>query len=174
MITNLNAVVQGKEAKGFEPLPAGVYDAVVDTIKPWVAKEFKDALINDRDEEGFVIRDENNKTVKVKADFTAYSSDIVLKITSGDYEGRLIFANITTHPDVSFLLDQFIYATVNSCVLAELPEKALGLPVRVNVGVREYVKTVTDPNTALDKEEKRVTNQVKGFYKTNITNDLGI
>lgn len=173
-ILDLNSKVVGKQSKSFEPIPVGVYEAVVETIEPWQPKEFVNAKINKKDESGLVVRDDNGKIEKVDADFTAYSADLRLKITSGDYEGRLVFANLTTHPDVSFLLDQFIYATVTSCVLAELQDKALGKPLKVNVGIKEYPKTYVDPNTAIEKTEMKTKNYVKGFYKSNIVQDLGI
>lgn len=171
---DLNSKVEGKETKNFEPIPAGVYEAVVANIEPWEAKEFIDVKINKKDESGLVVRDENGNIEKVDASFTAYSANLRLKIVSGDYEGRIIFANLTTHPDVRFLLDQFVYATVTSCVLADLQEKSIDKPLKINVGIKEYPKKYVDPNTAIEKTEIKTKNYVKGFYKTALVQDLGI
>lgn len=173
-ILDLNSKVVGKEVKNYEPITAGVYDATVEEIGSWKAKEFVDALINKKGDDGLVVKDESGKIEKVKETFTAYSADIKLKIVGGDFDGRYVFANVTTHPDVIFLLDQFIFATVGTCVLSDLQEKAIGANIRVNVGIKEYPKTTVDPNTALETVTMKTKNYVRGFYKSNIVNDLGI
>jgi len=168
MIIGLNNVVEGKETvqKAYTPLPEGKYKVSVEVIKDWVGKDFKDVDINQRDADGKIVKDDDGKNVKVKATFTAYSADITLSVTDGEFKGRKIFANVTTHPDVLFLLEGFLYAVgKSSIVLSALQKECINKNLEVEVYNRSYTKTVTDPSTGLDKDVEFTKTAVRNFFK---------
>ena len=65
-------------------------------------------LITRRDERGFAIKDEKGKVIKDKVDnLEWYQCNVRFKIIEGDYANRIVFSNLTTHPDALFMTQGF-------------------------------------------------------------------
>ena len=178
MINGLNSIVKGKENVQikYTPLPDGKYHVYVEEIKPWVAKDFVGVDINQRDSDGRIVKGDDGKPTKVKATFTAYSADMTLTILDGEFTGRKIFANVTTHPDVLFLLEGFLYAvSMPEITLSDLQVKCKGERLIVDTYNREYVKTKANPLTGIDEQIVSNKTAVRSFLKPELMDaDSGI
>jgi len=174
MIDGLKSIVKGKENPQikFTPLPDGEYKVRVEEIKDWVAKDFVDAEINQRDTDGKIVKDDTGKNVKIKASFKAYSADITFMILEGDFAGRKIFANVTTHPDVLFLLEGFLYAVGKTeIMLQDLQKECLGKILGVDIFNRKYTRTKANPLTGIDETIESTKTAVRSFLKLELTED---
>ena len=180
----LDSVVTGKEmeVKSYDILPEGRYIVIVDKIDDWKGKDFDKVEINKRDSDGKVVKDDNGKNVKEKASFKAYSADIKLKVVSGEHEGRIIFTNITTHPDVLFLLEGFLYANNKSDILLNKVQKeCVGNILEVEVYHKKWDRVKANPQTGVDETLESVKLAVRNFFKSDFVlsevseeEDLGI
>lgn len=176
----LDSVVKGREnqQKGFEPLPDGKYVVEVEKIEDWKAQEFKDAEINVRDADGKIVKGADGKNMKVKADFTAYSANITFTVIDGEFTGRKIFGNVTTHPDVLFLLEGFLFAVnKKEIVLTDLQKECINKRLIVEVYTRETTRTKADPHTGMDVTITAKKNAVRNFLKLDLVgteDDLGL
>lgn len=181
MVLDLNSEVTVTSAPNrFEQIPAGRYECVVSKVGEWEAKDFANVAVNLRDDSGKILKDDNGDRVTEKMDFTAYSANVVLDIVDGDFYGRKIFTNVTTHPNVLFLLEGFIYAIKadKGLRLTDLADSAVGKRVAVDVYHRTYEKRVVDPDTAKETKVPVVSVSVKSFmrpkdvdYDTYLEND---
>lgn len=165
---DLNAKVKGRKQSGggFEPLPKGEYDVIVDTIKPW-KKLVKDSYVNTYDEDGELIRNENDKPVKefVK-NLEFYVADVTLKVLSGDFKNRLIFTSITTHPSASFITEGFLYALDrDEIAYADIQTECKGDALSVLVDIDIYEKKITDPDSGIEEIKEIPKNIVTRYIR---------
>lgn len=179
---NLNDKVEAKanekKTGKLDPIPVGVYMVKVDKIDPW--KEIvKDIMVNVVDDRGRLVRDENGQIVKeLQRDVKFYTADVQLSITEGDFAGRKIFTNLTTHPNALFITQNFLYAIRAEIMrYADIPEKCIGATLSVETVNEERTRNTIDPVTGLEAQMPTVYSKVKTFIRPPLQeteNDSGI
>ena len=160
--------------KSYEPIPAGAYEVEVLEVEPWQSR-IKDIYINLRGEDGRLLRDENGQTVReLHKGVEYYTANVKLKVVEGEHEGRWLFTSITTHPNASFITENFLYAIGQQELTAsKIQDVASGSRLRVDVTIEKYDRKVTDQDTGLEKTEAKTKNEVKTFKKS-VFEDYGI
>lgn len=149
MITDLDQEVVGEEQQSmdFELLPKGSYFVKVVEIEPWEKKTLKNVTL----------KPSNEKVASVDI----FNANVKLEIIDGEYKGRWLFDNLTTHPNMPWVVRGFIFATGNEkWKLSEI--KGLeGSIMKVSVKIDSYEKKVTDKDTGVEtsitKERNAVT-----------------
>jgi hypothetical protein len=161
--------------RSYEPMPEGTYPVRVLEITPW-EKQVKDINVIVRDEKGKIAKDEEGNSVrKLTKNVEYYNTNVTLEITGGDYENRRLWTNLTTHPNASFITDNFLYAIgAKEMVASDIPTKAIGKTLDVVVEISSYERKITDPDTGLERTETRTKNEVKSFRKPSKLDDTDL
>lgn len=179
--TSLNKKYTAKEsvAMDYSPIPDGLYRAKVKEVSPW-KKETKTIKVIQRDENGNALKDEkgNNITDTVQ-NCEFYNCSVRMEITEGQYSGRLVFHNLSTHPNMPFSIPAFLYGLgVSELAAGEIQDNVPGKECMIDVITETYTKTVQNKETGLDEEQERQINKVKNFKQLpdqdTEMNDLGI
>ena len=170
--TSLNKKYTAKEGGNidFSPIPDGVYLARVKEVTPWTAKT-QNIKVTKRDEDGKAILDDNGEPVKeLVPNCTFYNCNVKMEIIGGAYDGRLVFHNLTTHPNAPFNIPNFLYGIgLQEISASEIQEQTKGLECNIDVYTDKYEKTVQDKETGLDKIEEKFINRIKSFKRTTNT-----
>lgn len=158
--------VQGKEQKSYDDLPVGRYTVSVKEIGDWEIKSIKNANIIVRDEDGSMAKDEKGKVKKEIVPLLEYAtSKVKLEVVDGEHAGRLIFTNLSTHPDALFVMEGFLFAIDKSEVsLGDVKKECEGEMLDVELNYRTYEKPITDQATGLTITESKKVQDVKKFY----------
>jgi hypothetical protein len=166
---------QQETKRSYEPIPAGTYNVRVLEIAPW-EKQVKDIYINERDEKNRLVKDSDGNTVRsLVKNVEYYNANVTFEITSGEFANRRLWSNLTTHPNATFITDNFLYAIgAKEMVASEIPTKAVGKTLDVVVEISSYKRTVTDPDTGLETSETRTRNEVKSFRKPSQADDTDL
>ena len=161
--------------RSYEPIPEGIYTVSVLEINPW-EKQVKDIYVNQRDDKGKLIKDKDGNNVKeLMKKVEYYNSLMTLEVTHGNHVGRRLFTNLTTHPNASFITDNFLYAIgAKEMVASEIPTKAVGKTLDVVVEISQYEKKVTDPDTGIETTETRSKNEVRSFRRPSKLDDTDL
>ena len=161
--------------RSYEPIPEGTYTVRVLEITPW-GKQVKDINVIVRDDKGKVVKDEQGNSVrKPVKNVEYYNANVTFEITSGNFEGRRLWSNLTTHPNASFITDNFLYAIgAKEMVASDIPTKALEKTLDVVVEISSYEKKVTDPDTGLERTETRTKNEVRSFRRPSKIDDTDL
>lgn len=179
--TSLNKRYVAKEgvSMDYSPIPDGLYKARVKEVSPW-KKETKTIKVIQRDENGNALKDEkgNNITVTVQ-NCEFYNCSVRMEITEGQYSGRLIFHNLSTHPNMPFSIPAFLYGlSVSELAAGEIQDNVPGKECLIDVITETYTKTVQNKETGLDEEQEKQINKVKNFKQLPDQdieiNDMGI
>lgn len=158
--------VQGKEQKSYDDLPVGRYTVKVKEIGDWEIKSVKNANIIVRDEDGAMAKDEKGKVKKEIVPLLEYAtSKVKLEVVEGEHTGRLIFTNLSTHPDALFVMEGFLFAIDKSEIaLGNVKQECEGEMLDVELNYRTYEKPTTDQATGLTTVESKKVQDVKKFY----------
>lgn len=158
--------VQGKEQKSYDDLPVGRYTVKVKEIGDWEIKSVKNANIIVRDEDGEMEKDEKGIVKKEIVPILEYAtSKVKLEVVEGEHTGRLIFTNLSTHPDALFVMEGFLFAIDKSEVaLGDVKKECEGEMLDVELNYRTYEKPTTDQATGLTNVESKKVQDVKKFY----------
>lgn len=169
MIDQLNQKVNGTEQKSTEYiiLPTGEYDVEVVRIDNWKPVTKKNVMVNQRGEDGKLLRDSNSKIVRKKeAELTFYTCDVRLKVVNGDHKGRLVFTSLTTHPNAVFITQGFLFAIgEDEMTFGEIPTKCVERLLSVDVYKEDYTTTKSNPDTGMDETITKPKNRVKRFIR---------
>ena len=174
-----------KASKGFDndfsPIPEGEYLVKIKEVSPW-KEDKKNIKVILRDEEGRALKDEKGENItELVKDCKLYNCNIKLEVVEGDYAGRLLFHNLTTHPNMPFSIPNFLYGIG----LDELPageiNKTVGYQCIAKVVIDSYDKTVVNKETGLEETVEKLKNAIKSFKPAEVENndldkdaDLGI
>lgn len=182
--TSLNKkyVAREGQALDFSPIPDGEYTLRVKEVSPWkpVTKNIK---VIQRDEVGNALTDEKgDKVTELVNNCTFYNCNVKLEVVGGAYDKRLIFHNLSTHPNMPFNIPAFLYGLgMKELAASEIQEKTIGKLCLGNVFTDSYEKTVQNKDTGLDEKEVKYINRVKSFKQipatipnNDINEDLGI
>lgn len=181
--TSLNKRYVAKEGVNidYSPIPDGEYTARVKEVGKWepVTKTIK---VIQRDEDGRAIKDEkgNNVTETIQ-NCTFYNCNVKMEIVGGAYDGRIVFHNLSTHPNMPFAIPAFLYGIgLQELAAADIQEKTVGRLCLVDVYTDSYEKKVQNKDTGLDDVETKYINRIKNFKQlpseqpNNDADDLGI
>lgn len=163
----------------FDPIPDGDYTLRVKEIDPWKSNT-KSIQVIQRDENGNAIKDENGKNVTEKVDnCTFYNCNVKFEIVDdGEFKGRLIFHNLTTHPNMSWSIDNFLYAVgIEELSAGQIQSACVGKVCEGSVYTDTYEKTVQNKETGIDEIVERKINKVKSLkplkiQDTNVSENL--
>ena len=172
--TGLDKKYEAKESTvmDFETLPEGKYLVKVKEISNW-KESIKDIKVILKDDSGVTILDENGdkKTEFVKG-CKFYNSLIKFEVVGVKYDGRLLFYNLTTHPNMSFSISAFLYAVGESNLVAsDIPSKCIGKICEAVVVKGTYKKRIEDKETGIVTEEDKEKNEIKYLNKLPDTNN---
>lgn len=169
----------------YDPLPDGDYKLKVKEIEPWKLSK-KDVKVIMRDENGNALKDEkgNNLTEMVK-DCEFYNCNIKFVVVGGEFDGRMIFHNLTTHPNMSWSIDNFLYAVgIEELSASHIQSVCVGRECDATIYTDTYKKKVQNKETGIDEIQLKEVNRIKSLrplkneetsVAINLTNiDLGI
>ena len=89
----------------YEPLPDGDYKVKVVEIEPW-KESVKTIQVIKREENGQPIKDEKGKNVtETVNNCVFYNCRVKFEVVEGEYKGRFIFHNLTTHPNMDWRVE---------------------------------------------------------------------
>lgn len=175
MIRGLNdevTAVKGVEKSGFPPLPKGNYVVKLKSVGDWKTKHFDRLEANVYDDKYQQVKDANGKPVtELLKDFDIYNTQLCFTVVSPEeYAGRLLFTNITTHPNMPWIVPNFLHAMgVPKLRLSALPTLVGGVcSVYVIVKVD---KVPSKDEDGLDVETEYIKNEIKGFKAVEVTED---
>lgn len=156
---NLDTVIKPEKSEVVDysiPVPEGNYICKVLEIKPWKAKT--------------LVKVVNPKTQEVSADVTVYNATAVLEIIEGEHKGRRLFYNLTTHPNMPWVIPNFLYATrTDQCSLNELTTACVGgtLEASVKIEEREIIREDRETGIPIPRMEKL--NSVRSVKQPSVT-----
>ena len=166
--TSLNKKYTAKEGGSldFSPIPDGIYKARVKEVTPWEAKTQNIKVIQ-RDENGkALLDDKGDKVTEVVPNCTFYNCNVKMEIIGGAYDGRMVFHNLSTHPNMPFNIPNFLYGIgLQEIAASEIQEKTKGLICDIDVYTDSYDKTIQNKDTGLDETQKKYINRIKSFKK---------
>ena len=157
-------VASSKGAMNYDPIPDGEYTLRVKEVDPW--KETKKTIqVIQRDEDGNVLKDENGKNItETVKDCVFYNCNVKFEVVGGEHNGRLIFHNLTTHPNMSWSIDNFLYAIgINELAASQIQNTVKGAMCSGNVYTDKYTRTVQNKETGIDEEVERKVNKIKSL-----------
>lgn len=142
----------------------GDYTVTVDTIDAWTPHT-KDIMVNKTDERGRMVKDATGKPVKeLVKNYTFYTADVKLTVNGGDFDGATLYTSLTTHPNASFITENFARATkLIGVALKDIVTKAVDATLTVTVKHDTYDKVVTDPDTGLETVETKQKAKIIAF-----------
>ena len=142
----------------------GDYAVTVAEIADW-KPHTKDIMVNVVDTRNRIVRDDAGKPKKeLSKGYTFYTADVVLEINGGDFDGAKLYTSLTTHPNASFITENFVRAVgLTGVALKDVISKALDKTLVVTVKHENYDKTTTDPDTGLETVEVKQKAKVIAF-----------
>lgn len=167
--TSLNKKYSAKDARNndFSPIPEGTkVIARVKEVGDWKPTT-KTIKVIQKDENGNALLDEKgNKITETVPNCEFYNCDVKMEVVGGDYDGRLVYHNLTTHPNMQFTVPNFMKGIgLEEATASELKEKAVGRLSEIEVTIETYEKTVQNKETGLDEVQERQVNKIKSFKK---------
>ena len=169
----------------YDPIPDGDYRLKVKEIDPW-KKSTKDVKVIMRDENGNALKDEkgNNLTELVK-NCEFYNCNVKFVVVGGEFDGRMIFHNLTTHPNMSWSIDNFLYAVgIEELSASQIQSVCVGRECDGTIYTDTYEKKVQNKETGIDEIQLKEVNRIKSLrplkieetsVELNLTDiDLGI
>lgn len=147
MIRNLDDVVEGVEAVGgsgdFTPVPKGTYNLELTAVKAWEPKVLKNVVVFEFDDKYQKVKNASGDDVKEKVkELTIYNTNLTFKIVDGDYAGRLIFANLSTHPNIPWMIPNLIHALGKPKLKLSQLNTLIGTHCMGVVDLTTYEKTI--------------------------------
>jgi hypothetical protein len=158
------------DKKEYAPLPEGIYNVeVVEVATEWKPHSKPVEYINARDSKGNLLKDDNGKLIKdTVSNYTFHTLDITLKITDGENKGRNVFGSLTTHDNVLFLTEGFLYAVgvdeltnINDIFNADL----VGKKLKVETVNQTYTKDIPDKDTGISNPVEKTRTRIKKYLK---------
>ena len=156
---DLHTTVKAKESDQVDyskPIPSGTYAVKIKEIKPWKNKLYPTIS--------------RKATGEVLNNITVYYTSVVLEVVSNDsHNGRLLFYNLTTHPNVPWIIPSFLYALgINEMALSEFQTGCVNKYASAEVTITNKVKTTTDKDTGFETTNVVLQNEVKKLIENEI------
>lgn len=161
----------------YDPLPDGDYRIRVKEIDPWKMSK-KNIKVILRDENGNALKDEKGENLtEMVNDCEFYNCNVKFEVVGGEFNGRTIFHNLTTHPNMSWSIDNFLYALgIEELSASQLQKECIGLECDATIFTDTYNKTVQNKETGIDEIVERKINRVKSLrpLKNLETNNVSV
>jgi hypothetical protein len=161
--------------KDLAPLPEGTYTVAIEELKEWKKNTKAIEQINAKDSKGNLLKDDDGKIVKDSVpNYTFYTLDMKMKVVEGEHKGRVIYGSLTTHDNVLFLTEGFLYAMgideLNN--IDDIYNKNLiGRQLKVETQNQPYTKTVEDKDSGTTTEVEKIRIRIKKYIKSNIVKE---
>lgn len=148
----------------FDPIPEGDYRLKVKEIDPWKST-IKTIKVNKRDENGNVLKNEKDENItETVPNCEFYNCTAKLEVVGGEHNGRIIFHNLTTHPNMDWNIPNFLYALgVPELSAAQIQTYCKGLECEGHVYIDSYNNIVQNKETGIDEEVKKQVNRIKSL-----------
>jgi hypothetical protein len=168
----------------YDPVPDGEYTLRVKEVDPW-KKTTRTIQVIQRDEKGNALKDDKGKNItETVNNCEFYNCNVRFEIVGGEYDGRLIFHNLTTHPNMSWSIPNFLYALgLKELAASQIQTECIGKECIGNVYTDTYEKKQQNKDTGIDETVERKINRIKSFKpletpntdsEETIINNLGI
>lgn len=161
----------------FSPIPEGEYNVRIKEVSPWTETK-KTIKVILRDEDGKALKnDKGENLTELVKDCVYYNCNVKLEVVGGEYDGRLIFHNLSTHPNMPFSIPNFLYGIGMDELTAAEVNKTVGTECIAKVVIDSYDKKVVNKDTGLEETVQRTKNAVKSFKPIaddELDADLGI
>jgi ribosomal protein S28E/S33 len=163
------------ELRQSTPLPEGTYTVQIVELGEWQSKVKAVGMINAKDSKGNLLRDDNNGIVKDQVkNYEFFTLEIKMKVVEGEHEGRTIYGSLTTHDNVLFLTENFLYAmgiselnNINDLFKHNLVGKRL----KVETQNQTYTKAVMNNDTGMSTDVEKIKIRIKKYLKAPISKD---
>lgn len=149
----------------YDPIPEGNYTLKVKEIDPWKMSK-KTIQVIQRDENGNALKDENGKNItETVKDCEFYNCNVKLEVMDeGEHKGRVIFHNLTTHPNMSWSIDNFLYALgIEELSASAIQTVCIGRTCDGTVIIDNYEKTVQNKETGIEEVVIKEVNRIKSL-----------
>lgn len=148
----------------FDPIPEGDYTLRVKEIDTWKST-IKTIKVNKRDENGNVLKNEKGENItETVPNCEFYNCTAKLEVVGGEHNGRIIFHNLTTHPNMDWNIPNFLYALgVPELSAAQIQAYCKGLECVGHVYIDSYNKIVQNKETGIDEEVEKQVNRIKSL-----------
>ena len=151
------------------PLPEGTYVVEITEIGEIKPQNKAVEMINAKDSRGNLLRDDNNNIIKDQVKNYAFETvDVKMKVIDGEHTGRVIYGGLTTHDNVLFLTENFLYAVgvTELTGLSDIYKLGLiGKTLKVETQNQTYTKDVVDQNTGITTPVEKTKIRIKKYIK---------
>lgn len=156
----------------FSPIPEGEYNVRIKEVSPWIETK-KTIKVILRDEDGKALKnDKGENLTELVKDCVYYNCNVKLEVVGGEHDGRLIFHNLSTHPNMPFSIPNFLYGIGMDELTAAEVNKTVGTECIAKVVIDSYDKKVVNKDTGLEETVQRTKNAVKSFKPIEIDDEL--
>lgn len=163
--TGLDRTYTAKEGgqPNYDPIPEGEYKLRVKDIDPWKAVK-KTIKVIQKDENGNVLKDANGNNVTETQECEFYNSIAKLEVVGGEYDGRIIFHNLTTHPNMDWNIPNFLWGLgLKDVQASQIQTICKGKECYAHVYIDSYDKTVQNKETGIDETVEKLVNRIQSF-----------
>jgi hypothetical protein len=169
MIRTLDDEVVAVESKNsggdFPPVPKGNYTVRLKEVKPWKTKHHDTLVVNVYNPSYEKMKGEDGKDLtETLRDVDIFSTTAVLEIVLPvEYKGRLLFGNITTHPNKPWVVPNFIHSLgFPKYKLSALNDLA-GTFMNVYVTLRKGDPEITVDSDGIESSRDVIRNEVASY-----------
>ena len=171
--TSLDRKYVAKEGgqPNFDPIPEGDYRLRVKEIDPW--KEVKKTIkVIQKDENGNALQDDKGNNITETVDCEFYNCTAKLEVVDGEYAGRVVFHNLTTHPNMDWNIPNFLYALgLKDLMASQIQTACKGMECIGHVYTDTYEKVKQNSETGIDETVTKTVNRIKSFKPLNNPNN---
>lgn len=164
--TSLDRKYVAKEGgqPNYDPIPEADYRLRVKDIDPWKAVT-KTVKVIQRDEEGNALQDAKGENItETIPNCEFYNCTAKLEVVGGEYNGRIIFHNLTTHPNMDWNIPNFLYALgLKDLMASQIQTACKGMECIGHVYIDTYDKVIQNRETGIDETVKKTVNRIKSF-----------
>lgn len=156
----------------FEPIPEGEYTLKVKEIEPW-KESVKTIAVIVRDENGNVLKDDKGKNITENVENCKfYNCNVKFEVVGGEYNGRIVFHNLTTHPNMNWSIDNFLYAVgIDELAASQIQSVCLNRMCKGVITIDSYKKVQQNKETGIDETVEKKINRIKSLKKLNTPNN---
>lgn len=147
----------------YDPIPEGDYRLRVKEVDPWKAVK-KTIKVIQKDENGNAIQDTKGNNVTETQECEFWNCTAKLEVVGGDYNGRVVFHNLTTHPNMDWNIPNFLYALgLKDLMASQIQNTCKNMECIGHIYIDSYDKVVQNKDTGIDETVKKTVNRIKSF-----------
>lgn len=169
MIRSLNEDVKASDVvpnTSYEPIPKGDYDLRLVSVSDWKPTVLTNVkVITYTDDFRKAVGADGKDITTIVPSLTIYSANLKFEVVGGDYNGRWIYSNVTTHPNIPWsvpsLLSGLGVPTLKLSQLSTLVDTMCNAKIDIEINTRKIV----DKDTGIESLEAKPRNVIKRFNK---------